>query len=179
MSGKLTSSTTSSAAVTLPRPRARWQPRSPEPRARFNDQPVGKRGRSTSALPRRLEIVRQRPQQLAGARKIDLARGVKLIILGIILLIIGFIAHIAIIWTIGIIVLVIGVILALLGMTGHAVRGRRHYFLARRSQLAMLRSRAGRHPGPLVTPRAGKPDIQARRSTRCATSSSPRWPARR
>jgi hypothetical protein len=70
-----------------------------------------------------------------------------LIVLGIILLIIGFIANIAIIWTIGIIVLVIGVILALLGMTGHAVRGRRHYFLACRSQLVMLRSRAARHPG--------------------------------
>jgi hypothetical protein len=51
-----------------------------------------------------------------------------LIILGIILLIIGFVAGIAIIWTIGIIVLIAGVILALLGMAGHAVGGRRHYF---------------------------------------------------
>jgi hypothetical protein len=51
-----------------------------------------------------------------------------LIILGIILLIIGFIAQIAIVWTIGIIVLIVGVILALLGMAGHAVGGRRHYF---------------------------------------------------
>ena len=51
-----------------------------------------------------------------------------MIILGVLLLIIGFIAAIPIIWTIGIIVLVIGAILALLGMTGHAVRGRRHYF---------------------------------------------------
>jgi Family of unknown function (DUF6131) len=51
-----------------------------------------------------------------------------LIILGIILLIIGFIAHIAIAWTIGIIVLVVGLILALLGMAGHAIGGRRHYF---------------------------------------------------
>jgi hypothetical protein len=51
-----------------------------------------------------------------------------LIILGVLLLIIGFIAAIPIIWTIGIIVLAIGAILALLGMTGHAVRGRRHYF---------------------------------------------------
>jgi hypothetical protein len=51
-----------------------------------------------------------------------------LIILGIILLIIGFIAKIAIVWTIGIIVLIVGVILALLGMAGHAVGGRRHYF---------------------------------------------------
>ena len=51
-----------------------------------------------------------------------------MIILGIILLIIGFIAKIAILWTIGIIVLVIGVILAVLGMAGHAVGGRRHYY---------------------------------------------------
>jgi hypothetical protein len=51
-----------------------------------------------------------------------------LIILGIILLIIGFVAGIAILWTIGIIVLIAGVILALLGMAGHAVGGRRHYY---------------------------------------------------
>ena len=51
-----------------------------------------------------------------------------MIILGIILIIIGFIANIAIVWRIGIIVLVGGAILALLGMMGHAVGGRRHYF---------------------------------------------------
>jgi Family of unknown function (DUF6131) len=51
-----------------------------------------------------------------------------LIILGIILLIIGFVAKIAILRTIGIIVIVVGAILALLGMAGHAVGGRRHYF---------------------------------------------------
>ena len=51
-----------------------------------------------------------------------------MIILGIILLIIGFVAHIAILWTIGIIVLAIGVILALLGTIGNAVGGRRHYW---------------------------------------------------
>ena len=51
-----------------------------------------------------------------------------MIILGIILLIIGFVAKIAIVWTIGIIVLVAGAILALLGMMGHAVGSRRHYF---------------------------------------------------
>jgi hypothetical protein len=51
-----------------------------------------------------------------------------MIVLGIILLIIGFIAKIAILWTIGIIVLVVGLILLLLGSIGHAVGGRRHYF---------------------------------------------------
>jgi hypothetical protein len=51
-----------------------------------------------------------------------------MIILGIILLIIGFILKITILWTVGIIVLIIGAILMLLGMAGHAVGGRRHYF---------------------------------------------------
>ncbi|HEV8277921.1 MAG TPA: DUF6131 family protein [Streptosporangiaceae bacterium] len=51
-----------------------------------------------------------------------------MIILGVILLIIGFITNIAIVWTIGIIAVVAGIILALLGMAGHAVGGRRHYF---------------------------------------------------
>jgi hypothetical protein len=50
------------------------------------------------------------------------------IIFGILLLIIGFVAGIAILWTLGIVVVIIGVILALLGMAGHAVGGRRHYF---------------------------------------------------
>jgi Family of unknown function (DUF6131) len=51
-----------------------------------------------------------------------------MIILGIILLIIGFIAKVAIIWTIGIILVVVGAILFLLGAMGRAVGGRRHYF---------------------------------------------------
>jgi hypothetical protein len=51
-----------------------------------------------------------------------------MIVLGVVLLIIGFVASIPILWTIGIILVVIGVVLALLGMAGHAVGGRRHYF---------------------------------------------------
>jgi hypothetical protein len=51
-----------------------------------------------------------------------------MIILGILLLVIGFVTGIAILWTIGIVVVIIGLILALLGMAGHAVGGRRHYF---------------------------------------------------
>ena len=51
-----------------------------------------------------------------------------MIILGVILLIIGFVTKIAIIWTIGIVAVVIGAALALLGMAGHAVGGRRHYY---------------------------------------------------
>ena len=51
-----------------------------------------------------------------------------MIILGVILLIVGFIAKIAILWTIGIAVLVIGAVLLLLGATGRAVGGRKHWF---------------------------------------------------
>ena len=51
-----------------------------------------------------------------------------MIVLGVILLIVGFVTGIAILWTIGIILLVIGLILALLGTVGHAVGGRRHYW---------------------------------------------------
>jgi hypothetical protein len=51
-----------------------------------------------------------------------------MIILGIILLVIGFVLKIAILWSIGILVLVVGLILVLLGAVGHAVGGRRHYW---------------------------------------------------
>jgi hypothetical protein len=51
-----------------------------------------------------------------------------MILLGIILLIIGFIASIPILWTIGIILLVIGAILAVLGMAGREIGGRRHWY---------------------------------------------------
>jgi hypothetical protein len=50
------------------------------------------------------------------------------IILGVVLLIIGFLAKIAILWTIGIVLVVVGLILALLGMMGRAVGGRAHYY---------------------------------------------------
>lgn len=51
-----------------------------------------------------------------------------MIILGVILLVIGFVASIPILWTIGIVVLVIGLILMALGMAGRAVGGRKHYY---------------------------------------------------
>ncbi len=51
-----------------------------------------------------------------------------MIILGIVLLLAGFLLKISILWTIGIIVLVIGVILLVLGSMGRAVGGRRHYY---------------------------------------------------
>jgi uncharacterized membrane protein HdeD (DUF308 family) len=60
--------------------------------------------------------------------KLSVNSGGFMIILGIVLLIIGFITGIAIVWTIGTIVLVVGLFLWLLGALGHAVGGRRHYF---------------------------------------------------
>ena len=51
-----------------------------------------------------------------------------MIILGVILLIIGFVAKIAIVWTVGVIVLLVGVVLFVAGKLGHAVGGRHHYF---------------------------------------------------
>jgi uncharacterized membrane protein HdeD (DUF308 family) len=57
-----------------------------------------------------------------------LHREIVMIILGIILLVIGFIAKIPILWTIGIILVVIGAILVLLGTAGREIGGRRHWY---------------------------------------------------
>lgn len=51
-----------------------------------------------------------------------------MIVLGLILLIVGFIAKVAILWTIGIILVVVGLVLVVLGSMGHAVGGRPHYY---------------------------------------------------
>lgn len=50
------------------------------------------------------------------------------IILGVILLVVGFVTGVSILWTIGIILAVVGLILWILGGMGHAVAGRRHYW---------------------------------------------------
>lgn len=51
-----------------------------------------------------------------------------MILLGVILLIIGFVASIPILWTIGIVLVVVGAVLAVLGRTGRKVGGRAHWF---------------------------------------------------
>ncbi|MDQ3827546.1 MAG: DUF6131 family protein [Actinomycetota bacterium] len=51
-----------------------------------------------------------------------------MIVLGIVLLILGWLLGIGILWTLGIILIVIGVILELLGAVGRPVLGRRHYY---------------------------------------------------
>lgn len=51
-----------------------------------------------------------------------------MIVLGVILLIIGFIAAVHIIWILGIIAVVIGAILAIAGFTGREIGGRKHWY---------------------------------------------------
>jgi hypothetical protein len=51
-----------------------------------------------------------------------------MIVLGLILLVIGFVAKIPILWTLGIIVLVVGLIFLALGTAGREIGGRRHWY---------------------------------------------------
>ena len=51
-----------------------------------------------------------------------------MIILGIVLVLLGLLAKIAILETLGGILIVVGVVLLVLGSTGRAVAGRRHYW---------------------------------------------------
>ncbi|MFG2833298.1 DUF6131 family protein [Streptomyces sp. NPDC048434] len=51
-----------------------------------------------------------------------------MVVLGIILLVVGFVTGLSILWTIGIVLVAIGAILWLLGTMGHAVAGRKHYW---------------------------------------------------
>jgi uncharacterized membrane protein HdeD (DUF308 family) len=52
----------------------------------------------------------------------------EMVVLGLILLILGWLLHISILVTIGIIVLVIGVVLLILGALNRPVMGRRYWF---------------------------------------------------
>ena len=51
-----------------------------------------------------------------------------MIVLGVILLLIGLVAGIPIVWTLGIIALVVGAVLAIAGASGRAIGGRKHYY---------------------------------------------------
>ena len=51
-----------------------------------------------------------------------------MIVLGIVLLILGFVLGIPLLWTLGIILLLIGIVLMVLGTMGRAVGGRPHYW---------------------------------------------------
>jgi len=50
-----------------------------------------------------------------------------MIVLGVVLLTIGFAAKIATLWTLGVVVLVVGAVPAIAGSTGHQIGRRRHY----------------------------------------------------
>lgn len=51
-----------------------------------------------------------------------------MIVLGLILLIVGYLLHISILWTIGIIVLIVWIIFLVLGQMGRAVGGRKYWY---------------------------------------------------
>jgi Family of unknown function (DUF6131) len=51
-----------------------------------------------------------------------------MIVLGLVLLVVGFLTSISILWTIGVILIVVGAILWVLGSMGRAVGGRKHYY---------------------------------------------------
>lgn len=51
-----------------------------------------------------------------------------MIVLGVILLIVGFLLGIPVLWTIGIVLAVVGAVLAILGGTGRRVGGRAHWY---------------------------------------------------
>jgi hypothetical protein len=51
-----------------------------------------------------------------------------MILLGILLLIVAWLAKVAILWTLGIILIVIGLVLVVASSLGHGVGGRRHYW---------------------------------------------------
>jgi uncharacterized membrane protein HdeD (DUF308 family) len=56
------------------------------------------------------------------------ASEVAVIVLGIILLVLGFVFSIHILWILGIVALVIGVVVAIAGFAGREVAGRRHWY---------------------------------------------------
>jgi Family of unknown function (DUF6131) len=51
-----------------------------------------------------------------------------MIVLGIVLLILGYVFAIPLLWTIGIVLLVIGAVLWILGSVGRPVGGRRYWY---------------------------------------------------
>jgi hypothetical protein len=51
-----------------------------------------------------------------------------MIVLGIVLLIVGFVVSIPILWTIGIILVVVGAVFWILGATGRAIGGRKYWY---------------------------------------------------
>jgi hypothetical protein len=51
-----------------------------------------------------------------------------MIVIGLVLMLIGFLTKIVILWSVGVVVAVIGLVLLLLGAAGREIGGRRHYY---------------------------------------------------
>lgn len=51
-----------------------------------------------------------------------------MIVIGLVIMLIGFIAKIPILWSLGILVAVIGIVLLILGAAGREIGGRRHWY---------------------------------------------------
>jgi hypothetical protein len=51
-----------------------------------------------------------------------------MIVMGVVLLLIGYLLGVPILWTLGIIFVVIGAVLFALGAAGREIGGRRHYY---------------------------------------------------
>ena len=51
-----------------------------------------------------------------------------MIIIGLVLMLIGFLTKITILWSLGILVAVVGLVLLLLGAAGREIGGRKHYY---------------------------------------------------
>jgi hypothetical protein len=51
-----------------------------------------------------------------------------MIFLGVILMVIGFIAGLSILWVVGVIAVLVGLVLAVSGRAGHQLAGRSHWY---------------------------------------------------
>ncbi len=51
-----------------------------------------------------------------------------MIVLGLVLMLIGFLTKIVVLWSVGVVVALIGLVLLLLGAAGREIGGRRHYY---------------------------------------------------
>ena len=51
-----------------------------------------------------------------------------MIVLGVVLLVLGFVTGIGFLWSLGILLALVGAVLAIAGSTGRMIGGRRHYY---------------------------------------------------
>ena len=51
-----------------------------------------------------------------------------MIVVGIVLLLLGFLLGVPILWTLGVVLVIVGLILMLLGAGGRTIGGRRHWY---------------------------------------------------